>query len=78
MPETRLLALPPPPLAAPIVVRSFISVVIETRQPSPMSPMRSASAMRASVRYTSLNSASPVIWRSGRTSTPGACMSTMK
>ena len=32
----------------------------------------------ASVRYTSLNSASPVIWRSGRTSTPGACMSTMK
>ena len=61
-----------------MVVRSFISVVIETRQPSPMSPMRSASAMRTSVRYTSLNSASPVIWRSGRTSTPGACMSTMK
>ncbi len=33
---------------------------------------------RTSVKYTSLNSASPVIWKSGRTSTPGASMSTMK
>ena len=74
----RLRFAPPAPLAAPIVVRSFMSVVIETRQPSPTSPIRSASAMRASVKYTSLNSASPVIWRRGRTSTPGACMSTMK
>ena len=51
---------------------------IDTRQPSPVSPMRSESGTRASVRYTSLNSASPVIWRNGRTSTPGACMSTTK
>ena len=34
--------------------------------------------MRTSVKKTSLNSASPVIWKSGRTSTPGACMSTRK
>ena len=56
----------------PIETRSFISVVIDTRQPSPTSPSRSASGIRTSVKYTSLNSASPVIWRSGRTSTPGA------
>ena len=31
-----------------------------------------------SVKNTSLNDAPPVIWRSGRTSTPGACMSTTK
>ena len=63
-------------IAPPIDTRSFISVVSDTRQPSPGSPSISASGMRASVKYTSLNSASPVIWRSGRTSTPGACMST--
>ena len=34
--------------------------------------------MRTSVKKTSLNSASPVIWKSGRTSTPGAFMSTRK
>ena len=62
----------------PIDTRSFMSVVSDTRQPSPTSPRRSASGMRTSVKYTSLNSASPVIWRSGRTSTPGACMSTTK
>ena len=68
----------PPPPPPPMEVRSFMSVVIDTRQPSPTSPMRSASGMRTSSRYTSLNSASPVIWRRGRTSTPGAVMSTMK
>ena len=31
-----------------------------------------------SVKKISLNSASPVIWRSGRTSTPGECMSTIR
>ena len=61
-----------------MVVRSFMSVVMAMRQPSPTSPMRSASGTRTSVRYTSLNSASPVIWRSGRTSTPSACMSSAK
>jgi hypothetical protein len=62
----------------PIATRSFISVVIDTAHPWPISPRRSASGMRTSVMYTSLNSASPVIWRSGRTSTPGACMSMTK
>ena len=59
-----------------MATRSFISVVSATRQPSPSPPSRSASGTRASVKKTSLNSASPVIWKSGRTSTPGACMST--
>ena len=65
-------------MVPPIDTRSFMSVVNDTRQPSPTSPRRSASGMRTSVRNTSLNSASPVIWRSGRTSTPGACMSITK
>ena len=34
------------------------------------------SSTRTSVKNTSLKEAPPVIWRSGRTSTPGACMST--
>ncbi len=63
-------------MVPPIDTRSFMSVVSETRQPSPGAPRRSLSGMRTSVKYTSLNSASPVIWRSGRTSTPGASMST--
>ena len=58
--------------------RSFISVAVETCQPWPIAPIRSASGIRTSVRKTSLNSASPVIWRSGRTSTPGAVMSAAK
>ena len=55
----------PAPLAGmppPMATRSFMSVVSATRQPSPTSPRRSASGMRTSVKYTSLNSASPVIW----------------
>ena len=54
----------PEPLGAtepPIDTRSFMSVVSETRHPSPGPPSISASAMRVSVKYTSLNSASPVI-----------------
>ena len=62
----------------PIATRSLESVALATFQPSPTSPRRSESGIRASVRKTSLNSASPVIWRSGRTSTPGSCMSRMK
>ena len=65
-------------LAAPIATRSFISVALATFQPAPTSPSRLASGTRASVMNTSLNSASPVSWRSGRTSTPGACMSRTK
>jgi hypothetical protein len=58
--------------------RSFMSVALATFHPSPAAPIRSASGTRASVRKTSLNSASPVIWRSGRTSTPGWRMSITK
>ena len=67
-------AIGPPPRGQrlpPIETRSFIRVTMAPRQPSPTSPRRSASGMRTSVKKTSLNSASPVIWRSGRTSTPG-------
>ena len=55
-----------------------MSVVIATCQPSPSSPTRIESGMRTSSMNTSLNSASPVICTSGRTSTPGACMSSTK
>ena len=55
----------------PMETRSFIRVVMAMRHPSPSPPRRSTSGMRASVKNTSLNSASPVIWCSGRTSTPG-------
>ncbi len=48
-------------MAPPIETRSFMSVVSETRQPSPGLPRRSTSGTRVSVKYTSLNSASPVI-----------------
>ena len=55
----------PPPFAPidapPMAERSFISVATATRHPSPSSPRRIASGMRVSVKYTSLNSASPVI-----------------
>ncbi len=70
------------PRAAPSrrrsTTRSFISVVCATFQPSPTSPSRWSSGIRTSVKKTSLNSASPVSWRSGRTSTPGAVMSSTK
>ncbi len=62
----------------PMETRSFIRVVRATAQPWPTAPSRWLSGMRTPVRKTSLNSASPVIWRSGRTSTPGACMSQRK
>ncbi len=74
-----------PPIVSPLTepgpdneTRSFISVVMATRHPSPTGPSRHASGTRAFSKNTSLNSASPVIWRSGRTSTPGPCMSTTK
>ena len=67
--------LPPDPPPVPRPARSFMSVVLATAQPLLRSPMMAASDTRASVRKTSLNSAWPVISRSGRTSTPGWCMS---
>ncbi len=39
----------PPPPPPPMAVRSFISVVSDTRHPSPRSPMRLASGTRVSV-----------------------------
>ena len=64
--------------AAPRPARSNISVVMATAQPPPTSPMMFSSGTSASSRKISLNSASPVIWRSGRTSTFGCSMSRMK
>ncbi len=61
-----------------MLTRSLISVAVATFQPSPTGPIRSVSGIRTSVRNTSLNSASPVSCRSGRTSTPGAVMSQEK
>ena len=48
--------------------RSFISVVIATVQPLPTPPTTFSSGIRTSSMKISLNSASPVIWRSGLTS----------
>jgi hypothetical protein len=70
--ETATAAPPPSP------ARSFISVVIATIQPLPSPPTRFSSGMKASWKKTSLNSASPVIWTSGRISTPSCSMSQMK
>ncbi len=61
-----------------MATRSAIRVPVETCQPAPTAPIRSASGITTSDRNTSLNSASPVSWRSGLTSTPGAVMSTEK
>src|SRR5690606_2530635 len=66
-----------PAPSPPTLARSFISVVSATRQPPSTSPRRWSSGTRTSSRKTSLNSAPPLICRSGRTSTPGADMSTM-
>ncbi len=57
--------------AKPSVPRSCSSVVIATCQPPPISPSTFSCGTSTSVKKISLNSDSPVIWRSGRTSTPG-------
>src|SRR3984957_18022851 len=61
---------------APMLIRSLASVALATAQPALTSPTTSASGMNTSSRKTSLNIASPVISRSGRTVTPGGAMST--
>ena len=61
--------------AKPSVPRSCSSVVIATCQPWPSSPSRLPAGTSTSVKKISLNSASPVICRSGLTSTPGERMS---
>ena len=55
-----------------------MSVATATFHPSPSRPSMWSWRTRASVKNTSLNSASPVIWNSGRTSTPGVRMSITK
>ena len=55
--------------------RSWNRVVLATVQPLFTAPMRASSRTTASVKKTSLNIVLPVISRSGRTSTPGWCMS---
>jgi hypothetical protein len=61
----------PSPVAVPSEVRSKPSVDSATAQPPFSSPMIADAATRASDRNTSLKPESPVIWISGRTSTPG-------
>ena len=61
--------------AAPMPDRSWNNVVLATVQPLFTAPMHASSRTTASVKKTSLNIVLPVISRSGRTSTPGWCMS---
>ena len=60
---------------APIDIRSFISVVSDTFQPSLAAPRRCTSGIFTSVKYTSLNSDWPLACLIGLISTPGAFMS---
>ena len=53
------------------VPRSNPSVAITTFQPWPIGPTTMSAGVRASEKNTSLNSAVPVIWVIGRSSTPG-------
>ena len=55
-----------------------MSVVSATFQPLPTPPSTFASGIRAPSMKSSLNSGSPVIWRSGTTSTPSCSMSIRK
>ena len=64
----------PAPAPAPRPVRSKFSVARATVQPPLSWPMRWFAGTRAPVMKTSLNPDSPVIWISGRTSTPGWSM----
>ena len=64
--------------AMPSVPRSCSSVVIATAQPLPASPRICDFGTTTSLKKISLNSASPVIWTSGLTSTPGLSMSTSR
>ena len=56
---------------SPITERSYASAVCRTRHPPSSGPTRWWAGTRTSSRNTSLKCASPVIWRIGRTSTPG-------
>ncbi len=65
-----------PVSAKPSVPRSWSSVVIATAQPLPISSRTFSTGTSTFSKKISLKSASPVMCRSGRTSTPGECMST--
>ena len=60
------------------VVRSWPRVLVATDQPSSSSPARASAGRTTSSRKTSLKWVWPPIWRSPRTVTLGACMSTTK
>ena len=60
------------------VARSCMSVVMATAQPLPSPPTMFSCGIRASSMKSSLNSDSPVIWRSGRTWTASCSMSMRK
>jgi hypothetical protein len=68
----------PAAATAPRPARSCMSVVMATIQPLPTPPTTFSSGIRASSMKSSLNSASPVIWRSGRTCTSSCSMSIRK
>ena len=60
-----------------LVPRSPARTEAATPQPPSTGPIAWSSATNAPSKTTSLKSDSPVIWRNGRTSTPGARMSTI-
>ena len=66
---------PPPPAPPPMDTDSLPSVARATVQPPLTGPTTSSSGTNTSLKKTSLNSECPVTMRSGRTSTPSACMS---
>ena len=66
-----------PSLPRPIVTRSNISVVSAVPQPLPTPPTTASASSATSSKKTSLNSASPEIWRRPRTVTPSASIGTM-
>ena len=66
-----------PSLPRPIVTRSNISVVSAVPQPLPTPPTTASASIATSSKNTSLNSASPEIWRRPRTVTPSASIGTM-
>ena len=61
----------------PMATRSLRSMMTAARQPSLTSPITASAGSRTWSKKTSLNGAAPVATFSGRTVTPGACMSTM-
>jgi hypothetical protein len=61
--------------AMPMSARSCFNVERLTIQPRPRVPTMLVAGTRTLSKNTSLKSASPVIWRSGRTSRPGVVMS---